>query len=295
MIYDCFTFFNELDLLEIRLNILDKVADRFVLVEATRTHQNKIKPLYYEENKKRFEKFHDKIIHIVVDNYPTFFSKLRMPNAWDLEKRQRDQIKKGLIQCKADDWVIVSDLDEIPDPEKIILAKEGEGITVFKQKNFYYFLNCLSLDIAEQWWCGSVMARRSDFNSPQDLRAVSKRMHAENMRILKDKNFRNWKALFNPVYKKNISIIDKGGWHFGFLGGVDKIIEKLEAFAHTEYNKVEYKNREAIVDAINTGKDLFGRGFEYQFVPVDESYPTYLLQNKIRYSHLISDSLLEKK
>jgi beta-1,4-mannosyl-glycoprotein beta-1,4-N-acetylglucosaminyltransferase len=97
MIYDCFTFFNELDILEIRLNILKNVVDKFVLVEATRTHQGKEKPLYFSENKARYKEFEDKIIHIVIDEYPPYEGK----SAWVLERYQRDMIAKdGRIASK---------------------------------------------------------------------------------------------------------------------------------------------------------------------------------------------------
>src|SRR4051812_5983866 len=99
MIYDCFTFFNELDLLEIRLNELDPVVDKFVLVEATKTHQGKEKPLYFTMNKSRYEKFLPKIIHVVVDTYPDYEGQ----SAWLLEHHQRNMIMKGLEGCSPAD------------------------------------------------------------------------------------------------------------------------------------------------------------------------------------------------
>ena len=137
MIYDCFTFFNELDLLEIRLNTLNAVVDKFVLVEATLTHQGKPKPLYFDENKAKFESFSDKIIHIIVDKYPENTN----DDAWIYERYQRNMIKEGLTNCKPDDVIIVSDIDEIPNPSKITEYKNKKGIKVFKQKMYYYFLN----------------------------------------------------------------------------------------------------------------------------------------------------------
>lgn len=113
MLYDCFTFFNELDLLEIRLNILNDSVDKFVIVEATRTQNNKEKCLYFEENKARFAKFEDKIIHVVVKEFP---QKLEQ---WTIENYQRNEIMRGLVNCKDDDVIIISDLDEIPNPKYI--------------------------------------------------------------------------------------------------------------------------------------------------------------------------------
>ena len=80
MIYDCFTFFNELDLLEIRLKILNDYVDKFVLVEAAKTHSGLPKPLYFNENKQRFLPYQDKIVHISLDNMP------ESQNSWVLEK-----------------------------------------------------------------------------------------------------------------------------------------------------------------------------------------------------------------
>ncbi|MFM9836903.1 MAG: hypothetical protein ACKVOQ_01495 [Cyclobacteriaceae bacterium] len=287
MTYDCFIFFNELDLLEIRLNTLNDVVDRFVIVEATRTFQGNAKPLHYQENKERYRAFESKIIHVIVDNYSSFFSRWRKPTAWDIEDHQRNQVMQGIINCKADDVIILSDLDEIPKPEQVQQHKSSVGIGVFKQMNFYYFLNCRSMVGSEEWWYGPVMARFKDFRKPQDLRAVSKRMNADNMRILKDKYHRFWRSIINPIYKKEIIIVEDGGWHFGFLGGAKKIIEKLEAFSHDEFNKPEFKKEESIMEAIHSGKDILGRGQDCEFVPIDASYPKYILQNLNKYAHLI--------
>jgi len=278
MIYDCFTFFNELDLLDIRLNILNDVVDKFVIVEATDTHQGKPKPLYYSDNKERFKAFQHKIIHVVVDDFPSNAS------AWTREQIQRRKISGGLEDCGPDDVIVVSDLDEIPDPKKIRQFQNDPGLKVFQQKNFYYYLNCLALD--EEWY-GSVMAFRKDFDDPQDLREVAKEMHARNKKILRKPLYRFVRSLRNPLLRKKITLIDNGGWQFGYLGSVDNAIQKIEAFAHDEYNKSEFKNKEAIQERIRSGKDLFGRDLNYTFVELDNSFPEYIILNKERLKHLI--------
>lgn len=108
MIYDCFTFFNELELLELRLHELAGVVDKFVLVEATQTHTNRPKPLHYQENRARFGAFHGQIIHVVVEDLPV------SADPWVPENFQRNCIARGLTACRPDDFVLVSDLDEIP-------------------------------------------------------------------------------------------------------------------------------------------------------------------------------------
>lgn len=136
MIYDCFSFYNELDLLEIRLNTLDSVVDKFVLVEATKTHNGQEKPLYYQENVKRFAPFHGKIIHIIVDSFP------EIESAWTLENYQRNQIIRGLQGARDDDIVLLSDLDEIPNPELVNKYSLKPGRYVFRQITYCYYLNC---------------------------------------------------------------------------------------------------------------------------------------------------------
>jgi beta-1,4-mannosyl-glycoprotein beta-1,4-N-acetylglucosaminyltransferase len=86
---------------------------------------------------------------------------------------------------------------------------------------------------------------------------------------------------------KKIKCVENGGWHFSYLGGVQMIIKKLEAFAHTEYNKDEYKNPKKIEEALKNGKDIFGRDFHYKFVALDNTFPDFILKNKEKYKHLL--------
>lgn len=281
MIYDCFTFFNELDLLEIRLNVLDGVVDKFVLVESVRTHQGNSKPLYYDENKVRFAKFAHKIVHIVSDKFPD-----GMSASWEYERYQRNQIKLGLQQCKPDDVIIISDLDEIPAPDKIHQAARIKGIKIFHQRAFNYFLNC-AIDTKRSSWIGSAMANYKDFDQPQEFRNE----------VIRDARLTNPKKVKRIVHgvvfffrnffiKIPVTLIEDGGWHFSYLGGTKKIIQKLEAFAHTEFNKEQYKNEQEIEQLINQGKSVYG-GPPLTFVPIDETFPIYIQQNLDRFAHHI--------
>src|ERR1035438_6113570 len=173
MIYDCFTFFNELDLLEIRLNILNDYVDCFVLVESTKTHQGKDKPLHFSDNKNRYQKFLPKIIHIVVDQYPEYEGK----SAWILEHHQRNMILKGLKDCTPDDIILISDLDEIPNPSKIAEYAGKSGIKIFRQSMYYYFLNCINTSNSDTYrWCGTVMCNYNKTLIPQQMRDISIKM-----------------------------------------------------------------------------------------------------------------------
>jgi len=265
MIYDCFAIFNELELLELRLHELNPVVDKFVIVEATKTFQKQPKPLYFNENKEKFSKFSDKIIHIIVDKYPGFFSKFRIPTPWDYGDHQKNQIVQGLKDASPEDTILFSDIDEIPNPAKILEYKDLPGIKVFEQNFFYYFLNGLSLkeDGSPDYWRGPVMLKKKDLKSPKKAR------------------------LMRGKEGKGITIIKDGGWHFSYLGGVEKIIKKIEALEHTEFNTEYYKDPERLSEIINSGKDLFDRGTIYKFVDIDESFPKYLRENASRFEHLI--------
>lgn len=291
MIHDCFTFFNELDLLELRLNTLDPLVDRFVLVEATLTHQGKPKPLHYAENKERFAAFHHKIEHVVVDRYPENPG----ADAWVYEKHQRNSIALGLKGAAADDRVMIGDVDEIPRPEKVREAVAMRGVRIFRQRMFYYYLNCLNATEAggrAYAWNGTVMVNAGDINGPiQRYRDFSMLMASYFHPKFINRMYWNLRLAYERMsYGYSPSFIHDGGWHFSYLGGVDRIIEKIEAFAHTEYNSADYKSRARIEAAITNGEDIFGRGFNYRFIPLDESFPRYLLENRERFARHIGSA-----
>src|SRR3954464_8678539 len=109
MVYDCFTFFNELDVLEIRLHVLADVVDRFVLVEARQTHQRRAKPLYYAENRDRFASFADGMEHVVVEEFPE-----EAAGTWGLDGWQRNAIRRGIAEVEIGDTILISDAEAIP-------------------------------------------------------------------------------------------------------------------------------------------------------------------------------------
>lgn len=279
MVYDCFAFFNELDLLELRLHILNDVVDKFVLVEGTRTFQNKKKELIFEQNKDRFKPFLDKIIHIVVDKYPAFnFKKFRPSKPWDYDNYQKEFILKGLKDCAPDDVIIISDVDEIPVPEKVIRYKEEKGIKVFEQLWAHFFINYLCVDSGSSniphevnknglcVWKGTVMMPYKSITT-----------------IKKTRQMRGGSP-------DEIVSVEEGGWHLSFLGGTEKIVEKLSAYAHTEYNKPEYENPELLEKALLEGKSLFDIPHKYKFFPLtDKMFPKYLLENKEKFQHFIRE------
>ncbi len=247
-IYDCFIFSNELDLLEIRLNTLKDVVDYFVIVESTETFSGKDKELYFLNNKERFTAFMDRIIHVVVDDMP------KDAHRWERELYQRNAIMRGLTNCSPDDIIIISDVDEIPAPDKILHSFTGDPIAL-KQRLYYYFLNCEAQKQAN----GPVMLRFKDLLSPQWARDQRERLRT----------------------------IEDGGWHFSYLGGIEAIKRKIESFAHSEYDTPYFKSYRRLYEKVLNGEDIFERDIKYRFVEIDESYPSYLIKNLHRFKRLV--------
>lgn len=276
MIYDCFTFFNELDLLEIRLNVLNDVVDKFVLVEATKTHAGQDKPLYFEENKARFEKFNDKIIHIIIDDYPEY------ETSWTYENHQRNCITRGLVECKDEDIILISDLDEIPNPEIISKYSKTDGIKLLEQNMYYYFVNYTNVTYPV-WRMGTKMLSYKDFFNSLDNIKIGYN------EFLIEKLNQGTTPTKIRLYKK-VKHIKNAGWHFSYCGGIDAIAYKIKSFSHQEFNSEEFTDKEEIKKRIENGEDIFRRkGFKYEAVKLDSTFPQYILDNKEKYSNLICE------
>lgn len=277
MIYDCFSFFNELDVLEIRLNVLKDVVDKFVLVEAPWTHTGKAKPLYFAENKDRYAAFGDKVIHIVVtdNDLPPFpQGATEREIAWIRENVQRNAIAKGLTAAQPDDIIMISDLDEIPDPEKVLLAaKSPLGITNLNLRNYAFFLNNLNVS-CPSWEGGPQLLTYKTFLDVE---------------IYKGFNFSEYvprcangipsATIIRFTYKGRT--LKKAGWHFTSMGGIDAIVDKLRSFAHTEF--VRYiDSPQEIEKIVHSGNGLFSVGEKFMPEPLAGHLPDYVVQNQIR-------------
>ena len=260
-IYDCFLFFNENDLLEIRLNELSEVVDYFVIVESQHTFTKKDKEFNFD--KKRFEKFKDKIIYIQNREF------IKSPNPWDTEKQQRNKLIEGLnlpylaINSSDEDLIILSDLDEIPKASKLIEAfyliyKNNEKYIKFNLKNYHYGLNNKLVEPNE--WIGPICSKRKDVNNMQDFRHIKE-------------------------YLK----LDNAGWHYSFVNDMNNIITKMNAYSHQEYNKSPNNNLEFIKERIKFGHSHFGHS-ESIFKKIklnSKNCPKYVLKNKKKYDRLI--------
>lgn len=235
-IIDCFTFFNELELLEFRLTELDPYVDKFVIVESTKTFTGKPKPLFYKLNKFKFKQWEHKIIHKVVYDMPVSLPQEEIDKLVDLpeirdihwvrEHHQRRQIGKVLENLNLDyeDVILISDLDEIPDLSKsnqfIDLLKFGP--VVFKQDWYIWNLH----NIKNSDWVGTSAFYYSHYISNKDI-------------FQKIRNIR-WDG------KNNDFSIVQNGWHFSWFGNQEFIKQKMFSFAHTETANDYFKDKDNI-------------------------------------------------
>ena len=258
-IFDCFQYFNEEHIAEIRFNILDKFVNTFVIVESTVNHQGKPKKLNFDINK--YKKFKNKINYIVVEDTPENIKKPHKGGESLVEQYQRNSIVRGLKKCGDNDLVILSDVDEVPDLDKLKEFDKNK-YAVFSQKMFMYKLNLLNLN--EDNWHGSKICLKKNFKSPQWLRN------------LKFKKYPFWRI----DKKRNLQVIKNGGWHFAYLQSPSNISKKIKSFAHGEFNTLNISKEENIRLKIEKGEDIFDRGYKIQKVKIDSSFPEYIFNNK---------------
>ena len=272
-IYDCFCYFNEDLLLELRLETLWNYVDYFVIVESVYTISGNPKPLNFKPA--FFKKYLSKIRYLVVEYYPEGLS-----DAWRNERFQRNYIANGLLDAKPNDWIIISDVDEIPRPETIALFnpkqyKRGD----FEQYAYSYYLNNRCQQNGKDvFWYGSKITSYYHF------------LHffkcAESVRSFKIVGFLGF--IHRKFFKKqSIQIIKQGGWHFTWISSVEKIILKLESYAHQEYNKPEFKNLELIKAKIEAGYEILNPDGRCIIQPIDAQFPDYLVHNQEKFSQYL--------
>ena len=247
-------FFDEEMLLDLRLNILDKFVDKFVIVESSYTHSGKEKKLIFDI--KKYSKFKEKINYIVLKDPPVGIeevnnndsqgeiSRKEILNALKRENLQRDTIFNGLKDADKNDWIIISDLDEIPDLTNINFNNIKNKIIFFKQKVFYYKLN---LELKKLRWIGTKACRKKHLKSPQWLRNI------------KDKIYPRWRMdiLFSEKKYNDIFFVENGGWHFSFVKKPEDIEKKLKSYLHHREYDIDPVGIDKIKDLINSKSVIY--------------------------------------
>ena len=290
-IIDCFIFYNELDLLWYRLNILNNSVDYFIIVESTHTFMGKEKKLFFKENIERFKIFRNKIIHIIVEDFPYKYPNIVLNtnhNAnyedqpqWVNEIYQRNCISKGIEKLNKTnsinekDLIIISDLDEIPDPN-----------TLNNIKNDKIEFNSLDMDLYYY-----------------NLNSKVKLGWKEKTKIISFKKYNELNKNCNELRMlQSVPIIEKGGWHLSYFGNIEFIKNKITNFSHQEFNTNEIKNN--VKKNIQDCKDLYGRN-QIEHIPISQNnylppeYYKYLqnfyIDETMKIIYRISDSGYKKE
>ena len=300
-VFDCFIFFNELDLLELRLNVLDSCVDYFVIVESATTFQGEDKGFVFERYKSRFAKFAKKIIYFKVEKYAIDFSNLpyidEPRNAdetilnkiyrfiddchhfdktrefwWGNDFFQRECIWRALAVAnpEPDDLIVISDVDEIPNPKTVGALKDtasGKSLVCLRQHEFCYYLNYYH----NSDWIGSCCFLYSSYSnvSLNAIRFSTKRNEG-----------------LSP------SIVNNGGWHFTSIGGVAAIKKKIQSWGHRELNT--HATLSSVEYNVRHGYDIFRRpGFgRLSYIPVEHGMlPAFLADHISQFEHLLGPEI----
>jgi beta-1,4-mannosyl-glycoprotein beta-1,4-N-acetylglucosaminyltransferase len=291
-------FFDEEMLLDLRLNVLNKYVDKFVITEATYTHNGKPKKLIFDINK--FSKFKDKIIYIVVDKEPPNIEKIYerdkdekdtrgqklVLNGYKRDNYQREMAHSALKNIEPNDWILINDIDEIPNLKNIDFRIIKNKLVIFRQKMFYYKFNLLYPSI---YWFGSRACKKKYFKSPQWLRNT------------KEKKYPFWRMDILFSKKKYIDVlkVDNGGWHFTNIKSPEDIEKKLLNYTHhyefeqsnIKINELKniVKNKKIIYDH-SKDQTSFKWGSETKLNTVNLSeMPDYIRENKDLYKEWLDN------
>jgi len=247
-------YFDEDIVLDVRLNVLDKYVDKFVIIESEFNHKGEKRNPLFDINK--FIKFKDKIEYILIGTMPNEIESISEKdskneiyrksifNAWKRENYQRNQIKKGLVSANNEDWIIISDLDEIPNLEKINIKEIKEDLIFFKQDMMYYKFN---LKLKDYEWVGSKACKMKNLISPQWIRDI------------KGKKYNWWRidTFFSKRKYKNIFFVKDGGWHFSYLKKPKNIEKKLKSYLHHIDYDLNPVGEKGIEEMINNKRAIY--------------------------------------
>jgi len=286
-IFDCFMYFDESLLLDLRLNYLDKFVDKFIIIECNYNHKGEEKKPTF--NKEKYKKFENKIEYILLKDQPKNIERINVKdtenetsdkyilNAIKRENFQRNYIKNCLSEATRNDWIIISDLDEIPNLSNVNFKNIKNKFIFFKQDMMYYKFN---LKLENCSWVGTKACQMKNLESPQWLRNI------------KDRSYSWWRldTLFSKNKYRNIKFIDDGGWHFSYLKTPEEIEKKLKSYLHhREYdlNPIGVDKIKKLVEQKKTIYNLktdqrlnqFKSGNKLNKIDIN-LLPKYILENK---------------
>ena len=293
-IFDCFMYFDEDVILDVRLNTLYKYVDYFIIVESSFTHKGDKRDLKF--NLDNFSKFKDKIIYLIYDKEPTQVEAINKGdnenlrnhksifNASYRENGQRNFIIEGIKNAEDDDIILVSDIDEIPNLENINFSDFKEKLIFFNQEMFYYRFN---LKLPNYNWVGTKACRKKHLQSPQWLRNIKDKKYP----------FYRFDIFLSETKFFNIRFINNGGWHFTNLKSADEIRHKLKSYLHhrefdlnplsvEEINNL-IKNHQAIYDLkVDKRAQKIGHGNKLEKCDL-KKLPSYINNNLDKFKNWI--------
>lgn len=241
LLVDSFTFFNEIELLKFRLEYLNEVVDYFIIVEAEKTFSGNKKELFFENNKYAFEKYKDKIIHVIAD------LSFKAENAWSYEKAQRNSIINGIEQIpdlQTRDLITITDLDEIPDKNTLLKIKEKDVYKFnahLEMDLYFYNINCKN----KNKWCKAKLLTYDIIKECPNI------------------------DLLRMVTTS--CVLSSGGWHFSYFGDVEFIKNKIKSFSHQEYNNGNFLDDEKIKSHIINSSNLLLNTDDFFYCPVNKN------------------------
>jgi len=259
-VYDIFLFFNEIELLELRLNILNDSVDCFIICESDKTFSNNYKGYVFEENKHKFQKFLHKIHYI-----KTTFN---FSDPWENESYQRDIINRFLPPgIQNEDMVIFSDLDEIPNPEIIKKHRDSDLFLFLDMKVYYFYFNMFT--DGRKWRKAKLLKYKLyKKTSPQNIRDITPH--------------------FEYYFEAATLIIKNAGWHYSWICEIEKMLYKIESYSHQEQNNSKFKDYERIKRHIDAKMDLFEKGKQLSIEEINSwNSPAYLVENISKYNQFI--------
>ena len=293
-IYDCFMYFDEDIVLDVRLNFLNEFVDQFVIIESVYNHRGEKRVPLFKIDK--FKKYKDKIKYILINDIPPGIEIINKEdedvyrksifNASKRENFQRNQILKGLTEANEEDWIIISDLDEIPNLSKINLKNTKDKLIFFNQHMMYYKFN---LKLNDYIWVGSKACKMKNLQSPQWIRDI------------KNKNYDWWRIdiFFSRRKYKNILFVEDGGWHFSYLKNPKGIEKKLKSYLHHidyDLNPVGVEGIEKMINSKRTIYNIKADQKENKFDGINKLskidinlLPSYILKNKAKFKDWIEE------
>lgn len=274
-VFDAFIFYNEFDILEIRLHELYPVVDRFVIVEGSKTYTGKDKSPNFAINMQRYKRFWDKIEYVYVDDWP------ESVDPWARERHQRNALFRRNDDLSDDDFIMLSDADEIPSREAVAkLRSASEDFYAFQQELSYFKFDYIQSSLLLHQKCCSIAVRKKGIG----------RLSGEECRASRIEKVRGIEAGQSPA-EAGVNVFENAGWHASYLGNVDFVRNKIKNFSHQELNNEEFLNRIDIEKIIGSQGDLFGRPNEsWKTMNRPIPVPHLVEEDMKRFGHMLIDS-----